>query len=148
MSATDERDRAVTPLIAPTASPSTTTPSTTTSLRASDAEREATVARLHQALGEGFLDLDETDERVATAYAARLRSELAPLTADLPGHRSTTGAPPTWSEIWTSAVWRSRSTLLGDAPGKPTARQNRTAAVLAVLTVLWLAVCFVLGAAL
>lgn len=143
MSATDERDRAITPLTAPPAPPSDAMP-----VRASDAEREATVARLHQALGDGFLDLDETDERVASAYAARLRSELAPLTADLPSHSATASGPPTWTDVWTSAVWRSRITLLGDTPEKPTARQGRTAAVLAVLAVLWLVGCFVLGAAL
>ena len=53
-------------------------------VRASDADRADTVARLHHALGEGRLDLAETDERVAAAYAARYRSELPPLLADLP----------------------------------------------------------------
>ena len=117
-------------------------------LRASDAEREATVARLHQALGDGFLDLDETDERVAAAYAARHRSELTPLTADIPRHPGAVTAAPTWSDVWTSAVWRSRITLLGDAPEQPTARQNRMAGALAVLVVLWLVACFVAGAVL
>jgi hypothetical protein len=117
-------------------------------LRASDAEREATVARLHQALGDGFLDLDETDQRVAAAYAARHLSELEPLTADIPRRPGSGTTAPAWSDVWISAVWRSRVTLLGDAPEKPTARQCRTAAVLAVLVVLWLVVCFVLGAVL
>ena len=35
------------------------------SVRASHAERAATVERLHAALGEGRLELDETEERVA-----------------------------------------------------------------------------------
>lgn len=117
-------------------------------LRASDAEREATVARLHQALGDGFLDLDETDQRVAAAYAARHLSELEPLTADIPRRPGSGTTAPAWSDVWISAVWRSRVTLLGDAPERPTARQCRTAAVLAVLVVLWLVVCFVLGAVL
>ncbi len=116
------------------------------SLRASDGEREATVSRLHQALGDGFLDLDETDQRVATAYAARYRSELEPLLADLPSHSATASGPPTWADLWTSAVWRGRVTLLGEAPEQPTAEQGRTAAVLAVLVVLWLVVCAFLGA--
>jgi hypothetical protein len=43
--------------------------------RASDAEREDTVARLHHALGEGRLDLAETEERSVAAYAAQYRDE-------------------------------------------------------------------------
>jgi hypothetical protein len=52
--------------------------------RASDAEREAVVARLRDATGEGRLSVDELDERIDAAYAATTRAELAPLTADLP----------------------------------------------------------------
>ena len=52
--------------------------------RASDAEREAVVARLRDAAGEGRLTVEELAERVAAAYAAGTREELEPLTADLP----------------------------------------------------------------
>lgn len=52
-------------------------------LRASDADREATVERLHRAAIEGRLDADELDERVSAAYRARLCSDLARLTADV-----------------------------------------------------------------
>jgi Domain of unknown function (DUF1707)/Cell wall-active antibiotics response 4TMS YvqF len=52
--------------------------------RASDAEREAVVARLREAAGEGRLTVDELDERIDAAYAATTRAELEPLTADLP----------------------------------------------------------------
>ncbi|HEX4251130.1 MAG TPA: DUF1707 domain-containing protein [Pseudonocardia sp.] len=53
-------------------------------VRASDAEREQTAEQLHRAAADGRLGLAELDERLAAAYAARLRHELAPLTADLP----------------------------------------------------------------
>ncbi|MEJ7703076.1 MAG: DUF1707 domain-containing protein [Geodermatophilaceae bacterium] len=36
------------------------------------------------AAGEGMLTLSEADERLAALYASRFRSELSPLTADLP----------------------------------------------------------------
>jgi hypothetical protein len=52
-------------------------------LRASDADREATVERLHAAAMEGRLDADELEERLSQAYAARWCSELARLTADV-----------------------------------------------------------------
>jgi hypothetical protein len=53
-------------------------------IRASDAEREAAVARLQTAAGEGRLALDELAERLDRAFAAVTRSELETLTADLP----------------------------------------------------------------
>jgi hypothetical protein len=52
--------------------------------RASDAEREAVVARLRDAAGEGRLTVEELAERIDAAYEARTRAELEPLTADLP----------------------------------------------------------------
>lgn len=55
-----------------------------TSLRASNADREAVAARLDAAVQAGLLDLAEFEERVSAAYAARLRNELARLVADLP----------------------------------------------------------------
>jgi hypothetical protein len=55
-------------------------------VRASDSERELVIERLHRAVGNGRLTLEEFDERAAAAYAARTRGELADLTKDLPGH--------------------------------------------------------------
>lgn len=53
-------------------------------VRASDAEREHTVALLQRSFADGRLTLDELEERVGAAYAARTRAELSDLTADLP----------------------------------------------------------------
>ncbi len=53
-------------------------------VRASDGEREDTVAWLRVALGEARLEPDEFEERVQLAYGARTREELALLTEDLP----------------------------------------------------------------
>jgi hypothetical protein len=54
-------------------------------IRASDGEREAAVARLNDAVGEGRLTLQEFSERLDQAYTASTRGTLAQLTADLPG---------------------------------------------------------------
>jgi hypothetical protein len=66
-------------------------------LRASDAEREAVVARLREHGAAGRLDVDELEERVGAAYAARTHGELARLLDDLPALRGplpqTQGAP-------------------------------------------------------
>jgi hypothetical protein len=53
-------------------------------IRASDAEREQTVALLRAAVAEGRLSVDELDERTASAYAAATRGELELLVDDLP----------------------------------------------------------------
>jgi hypothetical protein len=54
-------------------------------VRAADAERDAAVARLQEAVGEGRLDLDEFSQRASAAYAAVTTAELDALLADLPG---------------------------------------------------------------
>jgi uncharacterized protein DUF1707 len=53
-------------------------------LRASDAEREKAVQTLQRGLGDGRITGAEFEERVLAAYAAKTRSELDVLTADLP----------------------------------------------------------------
>lgn len=53
-------------------------------VRASDAERDATVNRLSQATGDGRLTLDEFSQRMGRATTAKTRAELDRLVADLP----------------------------------------------------------------
>jgi Domain of unknown function (DUF1707) len=55
-----------------------------TGVRAGDADREATVARLQTAVGEGRIDLDEFGQRAAAAYEATTTAQLDLLLADLP----------------------------------------------------------------
>jgi len=64
-------------------------------VRASDAERDAVVGRLNQAVGEGRLTMDEFSERLELTYAARTRGDLDPLLRDLPA--DTGGVPATTS---------------------------------------------------
>jgi hypothetical protein len=52
-------------------------------LRASDAEREQTADRLRHAAGEGRLTVEELDERLNAAYAAKTRGQLAELLTDV-----------------------------------------------------------------
>ncbi len=53
-------------------------------VRASDAERDAAVDRLRGAAAEGRLTLEELTDRIEAAAGAVMRSELVPLTSDLP----------------------------------------------------------------
>src|SRR5262245_37765648 len=52
-------------------------------LRASDSDRERVVEVLRRAASDGQLTVDQLEERIPSAYAARSRSELERLTADL-----------------------------------------------------------------
>jgi uncharacterized protein DUF1707 len=62
--------------------------------RASDSEREDTVAHLREAAAEGRLDVEELVARIDAAYTATTRAELEPLTADLPAPTGTVYAAP------------------------------------------------------
>jgi hypothetical protein len=53
-------------------------------MRASDHDRDAVVQRLQEAFADGSLDDEEFDQRTRAALTARLHSELAVLTQDLP----------------------------------------------------------------
>jgi hypothetical protein len=53
-------------------------------IRASDAERERTVALLQRNFADGRLTQAELEERAGAAYAAQTRAQLRDLTADLP----------------------------------------------------------------
>ena len=82
-------------------------------LRASDREREATVTLLREHGGAGRLDVDELEQRIGSAYAARTRGELAALLRDLPGEprrRAPSPAPLTahgghgWPVFFTTTI--------------------------------------------
>ena len=53
-------------------------------VRASDAEREQTVALLQRSFADGRLTQAELEERAGAAYQARTTAQLRDLTADLP----------------------------------------------------------------
>ena len=53
-------------------------------MRAADADRQKVADQLQAALDEGRLSLDEYDDRVRTAYAAKTYQELLALLTDLP----------------------------------------------------------------
>ena len=80
-------------------------------LRVGDREREQAVAVLHEAVGGGYLDLSEFEERSADVYAARTRGDLRTALADLPGAVSLFPPDPA------AAV-----TVGGPVPGYPAVR--------------------------
>jgi uncharacterized protein DUF1707 len=69
--------------------------------RASDADRERIVEQLRQHTADGRLTMEEFDQRMSAAYAARTYGELAELTRDLPvdlGARGKSG--PQDAPVW------------------------------------------------
>src|SRR5215217_8789738 len=70
-------------------------------LRASDADRESIVAQLREHGAAGRLDVDELEQRIGAAYAARTHGELAALLADLPAKRATRAVAPRRPHDWT-----------------------------------------------
>jgi hypothetical protein len=76
-------------------------------IRASDAERDATVERLSRAAGDGRLTLEEFSQRMEQATEAKTRAELDRLVTDLPAEPAApapaagamaerSSAPATW----------------------------------------------------
>jgi len=62
-------------------------------LRASDAERDETVAQLRESVADGRLTLEEFTERMETAYESKTHAELEALTRDLPARAVPAAAP-------------------------------------------------------
>jgi Domain of unknown function (DUF1707)/Cell wall-active antibiotics response 4TMS YvqF len=80
-------------------------------LRVSDADREQAAEVLRTAAGDGRLTLDELDERLAAAYAAKTYADLEAVTGDLPG--------PGVSAPVASAGGSFPADRIGGTPGAP-----------------------------
>ena len=68
-------------------------------LRASDAVRESVVTDLRAHAAEGRLTVDELEDRVGRAYAARTHRDLVTLTGDLPRAKRTRPAKDARAEL-------------------------------------------------
>ena len=95
------------------------------SLRASDADRDAVAERLRQAAIEGRLDADELEQRLHTALRARTYGELDQVLRDLPSK------PVRWE--------RQRRTAVAPAAGFAVAMVVRTMVALVILGVVLVA---------
>jgi hypothetical protein len=82
-----------------TSSPQPDGAPSTADLRASDAQRQAVSDVLHDAFTRGLLTMEECDERMAAAYAARFVRDLPPLTADLPPAPTAAPTAPGWRAL-------------------------------------------------
>jgi hypothetical protein len=103
-------------------------------VRASDADRAATVRVLQDAVARGLLTPDEGGERMAQAFAAVHLRELGPLTDDLPPAPAA-GTAPGWRVIAMMAVEQLRATLTAPTTGRLRPVRVAVAVVLALLLV-------------
>ena len=113
-------------------------------VRASDDDRTAVVGVLHDAVARGLLTLDECDERVTAAYAARFLHELPPLTADLPPIPLPAPVAPGWRAV-AVLLWLQLRTLLHASTWQDVTRFARSRPRLAIAVAGLLAV-LLLGA--
>src|SRR4051812_27141707 len=105
------------------------TPAAPPPLRASDADRHATVQVLQEAVARGLLTTDEGGERMAVAFAARHLHDLPPLTADLPPAPGPAPVAPGWRPLAAQAWTQARASITALTAGG--LRSPRTVAVLA-----------------
>jgi hypothetical protein len=83
-------------------------------LRASDADRDHVVSRLHKAATEGRIASEELEQRVGHALKARTYGDLEQTVADLPGPRPRQRRPPARRTAfgWTVATVRANPMLI------------------------------------
>lgn len=96
-------------------------------LRASHADRERTAALLRQAMADGYLSVEELEERLGGTFAAKHLEELDRLLADLPGAPRPSAPPP------------SPPPVLVAAPPAPVPARRRAVPLGAMLLVAWIA---------
>jgi hypothetical protein len=114
------------------------------SARASDADREAVVRVVHDAVARGLLSLEEGDERMRAAYAARFVDDLPPLTADLPPAPVVAPVAPGWRAL-AALAWLQLRTALAGLSWRGTVRAHPRRAIAVVLALALLSVAAVAG---
>lgn len=110
-------------------------------MRVGDAEREAVAAQLREHYADGRLTLDELNERLDQAFAARTRADLTAVTRDLPvtGRPFATAGASTASGVnpWHDATSGSGSGYSGSSGFSGSSR--RSFAMLApMMALVWL----------
>jgi hypothetical protein len=107
-------------------------------VRASDADREAVVAVLHDAVLRGLLSPEEGNDRVAATYEARFVADLPALTADLPPAPAPAPLAPGWRTLAVLAWLQLRTLFTRTTLRSVRARPRLALALVALLAVLTL----------
>ena len=83
-------------------------------LRVSDDDRHKVAEILRDAAGEGRIDLDELDERLEAAYAAKTYADLVPITVDLPAHEPSNPPVPRRETLPATTSHNSSFAVMGE----------------------------------
>jgi len=83
-------------------------------LRVSDGDRHKVAEILREAAGEGRIDLDELDERLEAAYAAKTYADLIPITVDLPTHETNNPPVPRRETLPATTTHNSSIAVMGE----------------------------------
>lgn len=103
-------------------------------MRASDADRHATVQQLQDAIARGLLTPAEGSDRMGTAFAAVHLEDLEPITADLP--RSTSHSKSKgWRPLLLMVLEQLQSSLRGAITGRRRSAQLGAALLLVLLLI-------------
>ncbi|HYZ54319.1 MAG TPA: DUF1707 domain-containing protein [Streptosporangiaceae bacterium] len=94
-------------------------------VRVGDADRDAVATQLREHYADGRLTLDELNERLDQAFAARTRADLNAVTRDLPPHIGWPTASPPGPAGW-HADWNSQSRQGGPGDGSGNAGPRRS----------------------
>jgi hypothetical protein len=105
-------------------------------LRASDAERMATVQVLRDAVAHGLLTPEEGSDRMAAAFAACYRDELPSITADLPAPAPVPSIATGWRALAAGLVAQLRQEVAATRAAGLRSRRAVLSAVVAVVLVL------------
>ncbi len=88
-------------------------------LRISDEDRHKVADLLRDAAGEGRIDLEELDERLEAAYAAKTYGDLVPITIDLPAHPQQPATPvPARKTLPTTATYENSVAIMAGCTRK------------------------------
>ena len=88
-------------------------------LRISDEDRHKVADLLRDAAGEGRIDLEELDERLEAAYAAKTYGDLVPITIDLPAHPQQPATPvPVRETLPTTTTYENSLAIMGGCTRK------------------------------
>lgn len=89
-------------------------------LRISDDDRHKVAELLREAAGDGRIDLEELDQRLEAAYAAKTYGDLVPITIDLPAHpqQPATPAVPPRETLPATATHENSISIMGDCTRK------------------------------
>jgi DUF1707 SHOCT-like domain len=80
--------------------------STGFNVRVGDADREAIAAQLREHYADGRLTLEELNERLDQAFAAKTRADLNTVMRDLPQVARPTAGAPYGGTAWQGAAWQ------------------------------------------